>query len=81
MAGMIFSALQLVHSLHVLRFQSKAGEVEAAVRTALDIGYRLIDTAATYGNEGEIGTVLHEFLSKGKLKREEIFITTKVSIL
>ena len=59
-------------------FQSKPGEVEAAVRTALDIGYRLIDTASVYGNEAEIGNVLHEYLSKGKLKREDVFITTKV---
>jgi len=59
-------------------WQSKPGEVEAAVRTALDIGYRLIDTADAYGNEAEIGTVLHEYLSKGKLKREDVFITTKV---
>jgi diketogulonate reductase-like aldo/keto reductase len=65
--------------LHVLRFQSKPGEVEAAVRTALDIGYRLIDTASAYGNEAEIGAVLHEYITNGKLKREDVFVTTKVS--
>jgi len=59
-------------------WQSKPGEVEAAVRSALDIGYRLIDTAGAYGNEAEIGTVLHEYISKGKLKREDVFITTKL---
>jgi len=59
-------------------WQSKAGEVEAAVRTAIDAGYRLIDTAGGYGNEGEIGKVLHEYFANGKLKREEIFITTKL---
>uniref|UniRef100_A0A914XEI6 NADP-dependent oxidoreductase domain-containing protein n=1 Tax=Plectus sambesii TaxID=2011161 RepID=A0A914XEI6_9BILA len=59
-------------------WQSKPGEVEAAVRTALDLGYRLIDTAAVYGNEAEIGHVLHEYISQGKLKRSDVFITTKV---
>ncbi|VDM43597.1 unnamed protein product [Toxocara canis] len=53
-------------------------EVAAAVRTALDAGYRLIDTATCYGNEKEIGDVLHEYLTSGKLKREELFVTTKL---
>lgn len=64
-----------------LTFQSKPGEVENAVRIALDAGYRLIDTAAVYGNEESIGTVLKEFLDSGKIKREELFITTKVKFL
>ncbi len=45
---------------------------------ALDNGYRLIDTAAIYKNEAEIGTVLKEYLDAGKIKREDIFVTTKV---
>lgn len=49
-----------------------------ALRVALDAGYRLIDTAYVYGNEEVIGRVLHEYFSKGKLKREEVFITTKL---
>uniref|UniRef100_F1L674 Alcohol dehydrogenase NADP+ A n=1 Tax=Ascaris suum TaxID=6253 RepID=F1L674_ASCSU len=53
-------------------------EVAAAVRWALDAGYRLIDTATCYGNEKEIGDVLHEYLSSGKIKREELFVTTKL---
>jgi len=59
-------------------WQSKPGEVEAAVRIALQVGYRHIDTAMGYGNEAEIGKVLSEVFSSGQLKREDVFITTKV---
>lgn len=52
--------------------------MQQAVRVALEEGYRLIDTAACYENENEIGDVLQEFFTSGKLKREEVFITTKV---
>ncbi|CEF69673.1 Alcohol dehydrogenase [NADP(+)] [Strongyloides ratti] len=59
-------------------WQSADGEAEAAVRCALDNGYRLIDTAKCYENESEIGNVLQEYFKSGKLKREEVFITTKL---
>ncbi|VDO74946.1 unnamed protein product [Heligmosomoides polygyrus] len=49
-----------------------------SLRTALDNGYRLIDTAYLYQNEAIIGNVLQEYLSSGKIAREELFITTKV---
>ncbi|TKR88823.1 hypothetical protein L596_013006 [Steinernema carpocapsae] len=57
---------------------STSEEVKNAVRVALDVGYRYIDTASMYKNESEIGEVLHEYLSSGKVKREELFITTKL---
>ena len=47
----------------------------AAVREALRVGYRLIDTASRYGNEEEIGEALRE----SGVAREEVFITTKVA--
>ncbi|VDP23382.1 unnamed protein product [Onchocerca flexuosa] len=50
----------------------------AALKTALDAGYPLIDTAYFYGNEAIIGKVLQEYFTSGKLKREDIFITTKL---
>ncbi|WKY12009.1 hypothetical protein Q1695_003514 [Nippostrongylus brasiliensis] len=53
-------------------------ELSVSLRTALDNGYRLIDTAFLYQNEAIIGKVLNEYLSSGKLKREELFITTKL---
>ncbi len=49
-------------------------EVERAVRTALEVGYRGIDTAAIYGNERGVGKAVRE----SGLPREEVFITTKV---
>lgn len=45
-----------------------------AVRMALDLGYRHVDTAAMYGNEDEVGAGL----KASGLDRDEIFVTTKV---
>jgi methylglyoxal/glyoxal reductase len=50
-------------------------EAEEAVGNALDIGYRLIDTAAMYENEKEIGNAIRA----SKVPRKEIFLTTKVA--
>jgi len=50
-------------------------EAEQAIFDALEIGYRLIDTASMYGNEKEIGNAVR----KSKVPREEIFVTTKVN--
>lgn len=56
-------------------FQSKDGsEVINAVKTALKNGYRSIDTAAIYDNERGVGQAIIE----SNLKREEIFLTSKV---
>ncbi|KAI6238628.1 alcohol dehydrogenase [Aphelenchoides fujianensis] len=59
-------------------WQAGQGEVAAALRIALRNGYRSIDTATAYGNEKEIGDVLQEFFRSGELKREDIFVTTKL---
>lgn len=48
------------------------------MKTAIETGYRLIDTAAVYGNEGAIGETIKDMMKAGKIKREELFITTKV---
>ena len=61
--------------------QSPSDEVKAAVRVALEAGYRQVDTAFVYQNEAAIGEVLNEWIESGKIKREELFITTKVSVL
>jgi len=44
-----------------------------AVRSALELGYRHIDTAQAYGNEASVGRALHE----SGVPRDEVFVTTK----
>jgi 2,5-diketo-D-gluconate reductase A len=55
-------------------FQSPPEETAAAVETALNVGYRQIDTAAAYGNERQVG----EGIRRSGLGRDEVFIETKV---
>ncbi len=55
-------------------FQSAPEETTAAVQSALEVGYRHIDTAAAYGNEREVG----EGIRRSGLNRSEVFIETKV---
>jgi diketogulonate reductase-like aldo/keto reductase len=57
-------------------FQSPPAETAAAVASALATGYRLIDTAAAYANEREVG----EGLRRSGVAREQVFIETKVWI-
>ncbi|CAI5453153.1 unnamed protein product [Caenorhabditis angaria] len=60
-------------------WQSKdEAEFKLSLRAALDAGYRLIDTAFVYQNEAFIGEILEEYIQSGKIKREELFITTKL---
>jgi aldehyde reductase len=47
-------------------------------KIALENGYRQIDTAYYYQNEAEIGKAVNEKISYGELKREEVFIITKL---
>ena len=49
-----------------------------AVLDAIKSGYRLIDTAAIYMNEEAVGAAVHEAIETGLVKREELFITTKL---
>lgn len=57
-------------------YQTPPEETERCVLTAIQNGYRSIDTAQAYGNEEGVG----EAVSKCGLPREELFITTKVWI-
>ena len=50
------------------------GATENAVAWALEAGYRLIDTAAVYGNESEVGAGIR----RSGVPREEVFVTTKI---
>jgi diketogulonate reductase-like aldo/keto reductase len=57
-------------------FQTSPGETRDAVRSALDAGYRHIDTAAAYGNERQVG----EAVQSSDVDRSEVFLETKVWI-
>jgi len=57
-------------------FQTPPAETTAAVQEALRVGYRLIDTAAAYANEREVG----EGIRRAGVARDEVFIETKVWI-
>ena len=57
----------------------KDQSVIKAVQMALECGYTLIDTASIYKNETEIGMVLSEYINSGKIIRNDIFITSKIS--
>ncbi|KAK4467349.1 hypothetical protein MN116_008896, partial [Schistosoma mekongi] len=71
------------HSIPVIglgTWNSPPGEVGAAVKKALETGYRHLDCAYVYRNEAEIGESLENTLKSLKLKREDIFITSKLWI-
>ena len=57
-------------------FQTPPDETRDAARAALDSGYRLIDTAAAYGNERQVGDAVRD----SGLDRADIFLETKVWI-
>ncbi|KAG8185881.1 hypothetical protein JTE90_028885 [Oedothorax gibbosus] len=52
--------------------------VERALELAIDAGYRHFDTAFAYENEQFIGSALKRIFQSGRIKREDIFITTKL---
>ncbi|MCR5761281.1 MAG: aldo/keto reductase [Sphaerochaetaceae bacterium] len=50
-----------------------------SVLEALRCGYRHIDTATAYGNEESVGKAINDFLKESPVKREELFVTTKLA--
>lgn len=57
---------------------TSADEIATAVREAIGLGYRHIDCARVYGNESEIGKVLEEVVRMGIVRRDELWITSKL---
>ncbi|MCL2318577.1 MAG: aldo/keto reductase [Treponema sp.] len=53
-------------------------EISAAVAASIRFGYRFFDCASVYGNEDRIGKVFDEAVKTGVVKRDELFITSKV---
>ncbi|XP_065360472.1 1,5-anhydro-D-fructose reductase-like isoform X2 [Calliphora vicina] len=59
-------------------YELKKQKCENAIREALKIGYRHIDTAYLYRNEMLIGKILKETFEENTIKREELFLVTKL---
>jgi 2,5-diketo-D-gluconate reductase A len=57
-------------------YQVPADETEAVVSTALEVGYRHFDTAASYQNEEAVGRAI----ASSGVPRDELFVTTKLWI-
>ncbi|XP_052122873.1 aldo-keto reductase family 1 member A1-B isoform X2 [Frankliniella occidentalis] len=82
MASTAFATLRNGDKMPLLGYgtwQAAAGELEGPLDEALRAGYRHIDTAGAYGNEDVIGKIIQEnWIATGKLKREDLFICTKL---
>eukprot|EP01061_Rhynchopus_euleeides_P020668 TRINITY_DN3358_c0_g1_i10.p1 TRINITY_DN3358_c0_g1~~TRINITY_DN3358_c0_g1_i10.p1 ORF type:complete len:370 (+),score=198.61 TRINITY_DN3358_c0_g1_i10:60-1169(+) len=59
-------------------WKSPHGKTGEAVKAAIRSGYRMIDTANDYNNEHEIGQAIKELIDAGEVKREELFIQSKL---
>jgi len=59
-------------------WKSKAGQIKDATLHALRAGYRHIDCAEYYANEHEIGQALQIVFAEGVVKREDVFLTSKL---
>ncbi|XP_058729217.1 NADPH-dependent aldo-keto reductase, chloroplastic-like [Vicia villosa] len=59
-------------------WQAEPGVVAKAITTAIQVGYRHIDCAEAYKNQAEIGSVLKKLFEDGVVKREELWITSKL---
>lgn len=59
-------------------FMISPADAEASVYKALKNGYRLIDTANAYMNEAAVGKAMKRAMEEGIVKREEIFLSTKL---
>ena len=55
-------------------YQMAPEETEACVANALEVGFRMFDTAQAYGNEAEVGAAI----AKSDVAREDVFVTSKI---
>lgn len=65
---------ETIPALGLGTFELTGPEGEAAIRTAIELGYRQIDTAIRYGNEAEVGRAIRA----SGIARQDLFVTTKI---
>ena len=70
--GLVFSFGQVL-----IKIFSDKGKVREAVEHAISKGYRNVDAAWIYGNEGEVGEAIEAKINDGTVKREDLFVATK----
>ena len=68
----------LMDAIGLGTWKSEPGEVYKAIREAIKIGYRHIDCAWIYENEGEIGQAFKDAMADGDVTREELWVTSKL---
>lgn len=57
---------------------SDNGKTQGAVRSAIEVGFRHLDAAERYRNEAEVGLALKDLFANGTVRREDLFVTTKL---
>ncbi|XP_014204972.1 aldose reductase [Copidosoma floridanum] len=67
-----------VPALGLGTWKSKGGTAVEVIKDAVRIGYHHIDTSPVYGNEKEIGEALTALMKEGVVKREDLFVTSKL---
>jgi len=67
-----------IPSIGLGTWKSDPKDVKFAVKTALQNGYKHIDCAAAYDNEDAVGEAFNETIKNGDVKREDIFVTSKL---
>lgn len=58
--------------------KSHQSAIVDSIKSAIDIGYRHFDCASIYNNEKSVGKAINDKIAEGVIKRDEVFITSKV---